>query len=209
MKLSACMLLGADSPCTHSFPCQKLGTRSVYHGIFWCLQELPRRDGPEMSSSSLLDLSASTPASTLKRPTSLSRHASAAGFPLSPVIPRGLAKGHKPHIACSPCENIEGSLTEPEDISQLLADVACFADRLENLKDAVLREGESLVLATQLQVLLHTARWYHTVRWISRLPHPIPLLQWFPNFQHWDPLLKMTFCWDPPKSMRQGFFLFF
>ncbi|XP_066491974.1 rho GTPase-activating protein 45 isoform X2 [Tiliqua scincoides] len=104
--------------------------------------ELPRRDGQEMSSSSLLDLSSSSPASTLKRPTSLSRHASAAGFPLSPVIPRGLTKGHKAHIACSPCETTEGSLIEPEDISQLLADVACFADRLEILKDAVLREDQ-------------------------------------------------------------------
>lgn len=110
-----------------------------------------------MSSSSLLDLSSSVPASTLKRPTSLSRHASAAGFPLSPAIPRSFAKSHKPHIACSPCETTEGSLIEPEDISQLLADVACFADRLENLKDAVLREGKSL---SAILPLWHLPLWH-------------------------------------------------
>ncbi|XP_053153133.1 rho GTPase-activating protein 45 isoform X2 [Hemicordylus capensis] len=104
--------------------------------------DLPRRDGLDASSSSLLDLSTSAPAGTLKRPTSLSRHASAAGFPLSPAIPRSLAKGHKAHMAYSPCEGGEGSLTEPEDISQLLADVARFAEALEKLKDVMLREEE-------------------------------------------------------------------
>nr|XP_060640908.1 rho GTPase-activating protein 45 isoform X2 [Anolis sagrei ordinatus] len=73
----------------------------------------------------------------VKRPTSLSRHASAAGFPLSPA--KGLSKGHKVH---SPGDggSAEGSLTDPEDIAQLLADVACFAERLEKLKDVVLQE---------------------------------------------------------------------
>ncbi|XP_062816416.1 rho GTPase-activating protein 45 isoform X1 [Anolis carolinensis] len=72
-----------------------------------------------------------------KRPTSLSRHASAAGFPLSPA--KGLPKSHKAH---SPGDgvNAESSLTDPEDIAQLLADVACFAERLEKLKDVVLQE---------------------------------------------------------------------
>ncbi|XP_029138812.1 rho GTPase-activating protein 45 [Protobothrops mucrosquamatus] len=102
--------------------------------------ELPRRDGLDASTSSLVDFSSSASAATLKRPTSLSRHASAAGFPLSPAIPRGLAKPHKPHSTYSPNEISEGSLTEPEDISQLLADVACFAERLEKLKDVVLQE---------------------------------------------------------------------
>ncbi|XP_034975221.2 rho GTPase-activating protein 45 isoform X4 [Zootoca vivipara] len=101
------------------------------------LKELPRRDGLDSSTSSLADLSSPTPAGTLKRPTSLSRHASAAGFPLSPAVPRGLGKATK---AYSPCEYGEGSLTEPEDISQLLADVARFAERLEKLRDVVLRE---------------------------------------------------------------------
>uniref|UniRef100_A0A0K8RU02 KIAA0223 n=1 Tax=Crotalus horridus TaxID=35024 RepID=A0A0K8RU02_CROHD len=102
--------------------------------------ELPRRDGLDASTSSLVDFSSSASAATLKRPTSLSRHASAAGFPLSPAIPRGLAKPHKPHSTYSPNEISEGSLAEPEDISQLLADVACFAERLEKLKDVVLQE---------------------------------------------------------------------
>ncbi|XP_039190677.1 rho GTPase-activating protein 45 isoform X3 [Crotalus tigris] len=104
------------------------------------LKELPRRDGLDASTSSLVDFSSSASAATLKRPTSLSRHASAAGFPLSPAIPRGLAKPHKPHSTYSPNEISEGSLAEPEDISQLLADVACFAERLEKLKDVVLQE---------------------------------------------------------------------
>uniref|UniRef100_A0A670K2Z6 Rho GTPase activating protein 45 n=1 Tax=Podarcis muralis TaxID=64176 RepID=A0A670K2Z6_PODMU len=100
--------------------------------------ELPRRDGLDSStSSSLADLSAPTPAGTLKRPTSLSRHASAAGFPLSPAIPRGLGKAAK---AYSPCDGGEGSLMEPEEISQLLADVTRLAEPLEKLRDVVLRE---------------------------------------------------------------------
>uniref|UniRef100_A0A670K4Z7 Rho GTPase activating protein 45 n=1 Tax=Podarcis muralis TaxID=64176 RepID=A0A670K4Z7_PODMU len=99
---------------------------------------LPRRDGLDSStSSSLADLSAPTPAGTLKRPTSLSRHASAAGFPLSPAIPRGLGKAAK---AYSPCDGGEGSLMEPEEISQLLADVTRLAEPLEKLRDVVLRE---------------------------------------------------------------------
>ncbi|KAG8126834.1 hypothetical protein E2320_022058 [Naja naja] len=111
------------------------------------LKELPRRDGLDVSTSSLVDLSSSATAATLKRPTSLSRHASAAGFPLSPAIPRGLAKAHKPHSAYSPNEISEGSLAEAEDISQLLADVACFAERLEKLKDVVLQEESRRSLA--------------------------------------------------------------
>ncbi|CAI5799092.1 GTPase-activating 45 isoform X2 [Podarcis lilfordi] len=100
--------------------------------------ELPRRDGLDSStSSSLADLSVPTPAGTLKRPTSLSRHASAAGFPLSPAVPRGLGKAAK---AYSPCDGGEGSLMEPEEISQLLADVTRLAEPLEKLRDVVLRE---------------------------------------------------------------------
>ncbi|XP_061456538.1 rho GTPase-activating protein 45 isoform X2 [Rhineura floridana] len=102
--------------------------------------DLPRRDGLDTSTSSLVDLSPAGAGGTLKRPTSLSRHASAAGFPLSPAIPWGFAKGHRAQAAHSPCEGIETSLTEPEDISQLLADVARFAERLEKLRDVVLRE---------------------------------------------------------------------
>ncbi|NWT23974.1 HMHA1 protein, partial [Cardinalis cardinalis] len=69
---------------------------------------------------------------TLKRPTSLSRHASAAGFPLP--------KGHKTPLCYSPMEGGDGPFIDPEDISQLLADVARFADALEKLRDVVLRD---------------------------------------------------------------------
>ncbi|NWX06200.1 HMHA1 protein, partial [Caloenas nicobarica] len=76
---------------------------------------------------------------TLKRPTSLSRHASAAGFPLT-AAPRAVTKGHKTPTSYSPMEGGEGPFIDPEDISQLLADVARFADALENLRDVVLRD---------------------------------------------------------------------
>ncbi|NXX59755.1 HMHA1 protein, partial [Scopus umbretta] len=77
---------------------------------------------------------------TLKRPTSLSRHASAAGFPLTAAGPRAVPKGHKTPTSYSPMEGGEGPFIDPEDISQLLTDVARFADALENLRDVVLRD---------------------------------------------------------------------
>ncbi|NXW75469.1 HMHA1 protein, partial [Hirundo rustica] len=76
---------------------------------------------------------------TLKRPTTLSRHASAAGFSL-PAAPRAVPKGHKTPTAYSPMEGGDGPFIDPEDISQLLADVARFADALEKLRDVVLRD---------------------------------------------------------------------
>ncbi|NXK66835.1 HMHA1 protein, partial [Sylvietta virens] len=76
---------------------------------------------------------------TLKRPTTLSRHASAAGFSL-PAAPRAAPKGHKTPTSYSPMEGGEGPFIDPEDISQLLADVARFADALEKLRDVVLRD---------------------------------------------------------------------
>ncbi|XP_015263126.1 PREDICTED: minor histocompatibility protein HA-1 [Gekko japonicus] len=106
------------------------------------LKELPRRDGQEMLASSLVDLSASAPTATLKRPTSLSRHASAAGFPLSPVVSRGIGKAPKPLITHSPGESYEETVLEAEDIAHLLADVAHFAEGLEKLRDVMLREDE-------------------------------------------------------------------
>ncbi|XP_040846543.1 rho GTPase-activating protein 45 isoform X1 [Ochotona curzoniae] len=73
---------------------------------------------------------------TLKRPTSLSRHASAAGFPL-PGASWTLGRSHR-----SPAEPpAEGPGPEAgEDISVLLGDVARFAEGLEKLKDCVLRD---------------------------------------------------------------------
>ncbi|NXE95254.1 HMHA1 protein, partial [Menura novaehollandiae] len=76
---------------------------------------------------------------TLKRPTTLSRHASAASFPL-PAAPRAVPKGHKTPMSYSPMEGGESPFIDPEDISQLLADVARFAEALENLRDVVLRD---------------------------------------------------------------------
>lgn len=84
---------------------------------------------------------------TLKRPTSLSRHASAAGFPLSGNATWTLGRGYRsPLSAASPAElPIEGSFPDGvEDISTLLADVARFAEGLEKLKEFVLRDGEHL-----------------------------------------------------------------
>ena len=82
---------------------------------------------------------------TLKRPTSLSRHASAAGFPLSGASTWTLGRGHRsPLSTASPAEGpIQGPCPDTvEDISHLLADVARFAEGLEKLKECVLREGE-------------------------------------------------------------------
>ncbi|NXC42037.1 HMHA1 protein, partial [Penelope pileata] len=77
---------------------------------------------------------------TLKRPTSLSRHASAAGFPLTSAAPRAVPKGHKTPTSYSPMEGGEGPFIDTEEISQLLSDVARFADALEKLRDVVLRD---------------------------------------------------------------------
>ncbi|KAM8961850.1 rho GTPase-activating protein 45 isoform 2-T2 [Pelodytes ibericus] len=100
--------------------------------------EIPRKDASDST-----DLTPNPPLScspgrtgTLKRPTSLSRHASAAGIPLS--SPRG--KNSKSTVVPSPPESGEGNFIEVEDISQLLGDVARFAERLEKLRDVVLGE---------------------------------------------------------------------
>lgn len=82
---------------------------------------------------------------TLKRPTSLSRHASAAGFPLSGSSTWTLGRGHRsPLTTTSPAElPPEGPCPDTvEDISHLLADVGRFAEGLEKLKECVLHEGE-------------------------------------------------------------------
>ncbi|NXP51204.1 HMHA1 protein, partial [Heliornis fulica] len=77
---------------------------------------------------------------TLKRPTSLSRHASAAGFPLTPAGPRAVPKGHKTPTTYSPMDGGDSPFIDPEDICHMLADVSRFADALENLRDVVLRD---------------------------------------------------------------------
>ncbi|XP_036705079.1 rho GTPase-activating protein 45 isoform X2 [Balaenoptera musculus] len=111
-------------------------------------EELPRRDGADAVSlaPSLEPPSVALNAKatgTLKRPTSLSRHASAAGFPLSGASTWTLGRGHRsPLSTASPAEGpIQGPCPDTvEDISHLLADVARFAEGLEKLKECVLRE---------------------------------------------------------------------
>ncbi|XP_068176092.1 rho GTPase-activating protein 45 isoform X2 [Antennarius striatus] len=82
-----------------------------------------------------------SPVATLKRPTALSRHASAAGFPLqSWVFTRGQGKGAV--TPTPPSEGPESTAIEVEDIPALLRDVARFAEAVEKLKDVVLAEGK-------------------------------------------------------------------
>ncbi|MEQ2200675.1 hypothetical protein XENOCAPTIV_001559 [Xenoophorus captivus] len=82
-----------------------------------------------------------SPVTTLKRPTALSRHASAAGFPLpSWVYTKGQGKGA---LSPSPQSEVpESTVIEVEDIPALLRDVARFAEAVEKLKDVVLAEGK-------------------------------------------------------------------
>ncbi|XP_005406055.1 PREDICTED: minor histocompatibility protein HA-1 isoform X2 [Chinchilla lanigera] len=110
--------------------------------------ELPRKDGadtvfpapglePSVASSGV------KATATLKRPTSLSRHASAAGFPLSGSGSWTLGRGYRsPLPAASPVEPpTEGPGAEAsDDISNLLADVARVAEGLEKLKECVLHD---------------------------------------------------------------------
>ncbi|XP_066133961.1 rho GTPase-activating protein 45 isoform X1 [Saccopteryx bilineata] len=113
--------------------------------------ELPRKDGTDPHpGSSLEPLSVASNAKatgTLKRPTSLSRHASAAGFPLSGASSWTLGRGHRsPLTAASPAEPVtEGPCFDAvEDISHLLVDVARFAEGLEKLKEYVLHDADLL-----------------------------------------------------------------
>uniref|UniRef100_A0A3Q3MJS6 Rho GTPase activating protein 45b n=1 Tax=Mastacembelus armatus TaxID=205130 RepID=A0A3Q3MJS6_9TELE len=82
-----------------------------------------------------------SPVATLKRPTALSRHASAAGLPLhSWVFTKGQGRGA---LTPSPLsEGPESTAIEVEDIPALLRDVARFAEAVEKLKDVVLAEGK-------------------------------------------------------------------
>lgn len=112
-------------------------------------EELPRKEGLDGAAlGSTVDPSSSLPSAkatgTLKRPTSLSRHASAAGFPLSGATSWTLGRGgyRSPLSAASPADTPTESpgSDSAEDISHLLADVARFAEGLEKLKECVLRD---------------------------------------------------------------------
>uniref|UniRef100_A0A672ZM57 Rho GTPase activating protein 45b n=1 Tax=Sphaeramia orbicularis TaxID=375764 RepID=A0A672ZM57_9TELE len=84
-----------------------------------------------------------SPVATLKRPTALSRHASAAGFPLqSWVFTKGQGKGAL--TPTTPSESPESTAIEVEDIPALLRDVARFAEAVEKLKDVVMAEGKEI-----------------------------------------------------------------
>ncbi|XP_058393807.1 rho GTPase-activating protein 45 isoform X3 [Diceros bicornis minor] len=143
------------------------------------LGELPRKDGPDAVSlgPSLEPLSAASnvkATGTLKRPTSLSRHASAAGFPLSGSSSWTLGRGHRsPMTAASPADvPIEGPGPDTvEDISHLLAYVARFAEGLEKLKECVLRDD----LLEARRPLAHE-RLGEALRVIHQVVYKYPLL---------------------------------
>ncbi|KAJ0065438.1 hypothetical protein NL108_010437 [Boleophthalmus pectinirostris] len=96
---------------------------------------------PSVQHSKMQGMNCPSPVGTLRRPTSLSRHASAAGFPLqSWVFTRGQARG-----ALTPTAQVdspESTALEVEDIPALLRDVARFADAVDKLKDVVMVEGK-------------------------------------------------------------------
>uniref|UniRef100_A0A3P9BWE3 Rho GTPase activating protein 45 n=1 Tax=Maylandia zebra TaxID=106582 RepID=A0A3P9BWE3_9CICH len=117
------------------------------------LQEQPRRDADPSAScpgtpstqhnklGMMQGVGCPSPVATLKRPTALSRHASAAGFPLqSWVFTRGQGKGAI--TPTTPSDSPESAAIEVEDIPALLRDVARFAEAVEKLKDVVLAEGK-------------------------------------------------------------------
>uniref|UniRef100_A0A8C6T852 Rho GTPase activating protein 45b n=1 Tax=Neogobius melanostomus TaxID=47308 RepID=A0A8C6T852_9GOBI len=92
--------------------------------------------GPQSSHSKMQGIGCPSPVGTLRRPTSLSRHASAAGFPLqSWVFTRGQGKGAVTPTA--PMDSPESTAIEVEDIPALLRDVARFAEAVEKLKDVL------------------------------------------------------------------------
>ncbi|XP_039104109.1 rho GTPase-activating protein 45 isoform X2 [Hyaena hyaena] len=112
------------------------------------LGELPRKDGSDaMPLGPVLEPPSATSnakaAGTLKRPTSLSRHASAAGFPLSGSSTWTLGRTHRSPLTTPGSAELppEGPcLDTVEDISHLLADVGRFAEGLEKLKECVLHD---------------------------------------------------------------------
>ncbi|XP_067872378.1 rho GTPase-activating protein 45-like isoform X2 [Heterodontus francisci] len=116
-------------------------------------KELPRKDAieipalqtgtlPELSAgnASITKLSSSPSAvNTLKRPTTLSRHSSAASFSVAGCGTWGYSKGYKATpVYSTNSESYEGP--EVEEITQLLFDVARFAETVEKLKDIVLED---------------------------------------------------------------------
>ncbi|KAK7803893.1 hypothetical protein U0070_020110 [Myodes glareolus] len=109
---------------------------------------------------------------TLKRPTSLSRHASAAGFPLSGTATWTLGRGYRsPLSAASPGEPPnEGPFPDGvEDISTLLADVARFAEGLEKLKEFARRPLAHECLGEALRVMRQVISRYPLLNTVETL----------------------------------------
>ncbi|XP_016387252.1 minor histocompatibility protein HA-1-like [Sinocyclocheilus rhinocerous] len=110
----------------------------------------------------------SPPVGALKRPSGLSRHASAVGFAFHASGTWGFHKGYVRaaltygHAA----EAAETSVIEVEDIPSLLRDVARFAEAVEKLKDMVLGEEKARRLLStflmMLLLLLIVVMWYYS-----------------------------------------------
>ncbi|XP_072516006.1 rho GTPase-activating protein 45 isoform X2 [Salminus brasiliensis] len=103
--------------------------------------DVPNCPGTPLAQHSKL-VGCPSPVGTLKRPTALSRHASAAGFPLQSWV---FSKGQgRAAIAHSPqAEAVEmPTVIEVEDIPSLLRVVARFAEAVEKLKDVVLEDKQ-------------------------------------------------------------------
>uniref|UniRef100_A0A671PCE9 Minor histocompatibility protein HA-1-like n=1 Tax=Sinocyclocheilus anshuiensis TaxID=1608454 RepID=A0A671PCE9_9TELE len=99
-------------------------------------------NSPSVSLTASLLVGSPSPMGTLKRPTSLSRNQSAAGFPIqSWVFSKGAGKSV---IAQSPSpETPETTVAiEVEDIPSLLRIVERFAKAVEKLKDVVLEDKQ-------------------------------------------------------------------
>ncbi|KAM9384185.1 rho GTPase-activating protein 45 isoform 2-T2 [Pholidichthys leucotaenia] len=96
---------------------------------------------PSIQHNKLGAMGCPSPGVNPKRPTALSRHASAAGFPVqSWVFSKGQGKGGS--TPTTPSDGPESTAIEVEDIPVLLRDVARFAEAVEKLKDVVLTDGK-------------------------------------------------------------------
>uniref|UniRef100_A0A672JZ04 Rho GTPase activating protein 45 n=1 Tax=Sinocyclocheilus grahami TaxID=75366 RepID=A0A672JZ04_SINGR len=115
----------------------------------------------------------SPPVGTLKRPSGLSRHASAVSFAFHTSGTWGFHKGYVRaaltygHAA----ESAETSVIEVEDIPSLLRDVARFAEAVEKLKDMVMGEGRRFLggLGEVLRVLRQVISTYPLLNTVETL----------------------------------------
>uniref|UniRef100_A0A671LVT1 Minor histocompatibility protein HA-1-like n=1 Tax=Sinocyclocheilus anshuiensis TaxID=1608454 RepID=A0A671LVT1_9TELE len=135
----------------------------------------------------------SPPVGTLKRPSGLSRHASAVSFAFHTSGTWGFHKGYVRaaltygHAA----EAAETSVIEVEDIPSLLRDVARFAEAVEKLKDMVLGEGRRFLggLGEVLRVLRQVISTYPLLNTVETLTAAGTLISKVKGFSYEDPLL--------------------